>query len=61
MKNRNILDEYRNYVDTILTQRQIHLKFDDQLSDPFSPETDAAEAALYPCYTRYTMLSSSAL
>ena len=37
MKNRNISDEYRSYVCTILTQRQVHLKFDDQLSDPFSP------------------------
>jgi len=29
--------EYCNYVDMILTQRQIHFKFDDQISNPFTP------------------------
>jgi hypothetical protein len=60
MKNRNVADEYCNYVDMILTQRQIHLKFDDQLSDPFSQKTDVAKDVPYPCsYTRHTTPPSS--
>jgi hypothetical protein len=43
MKNRNIANEYYNYIDMILTQRQIHLKFDDQLSDRFSPENGCCQ------------------
>ena len=34
---RNITPEYRDYVDMILTQQQIQLKFDDHVSAPFSP------------------------
>jgi hypothetical protein len=43
MKARNIADKYCNYVDMILTQHQIQLKFDDQLSNPFSPENKCCQ------------------
>ena len=37
MRARNLADEYCDYIDMILTQRQIQLKFDDHISTPFSP------------------------
>lgn len=37
MRARNIAVEYRNYVDMILTHRNIQLRFDDHTSIPFSP------------------------
>ena len=37
MKARNIAIEYHNYVDLILTQCNIQLRFDDHTSQPFSP------------------------
>ena len=36
MRARNIAVEYRNYMDMILTQCNIQLKFDDHTSQPFS-------------------------
>jgi hypothetical protein len=37
MKARNLNPGYCRYVEMILTQRQIQLKFDDHTSNPFSP------------------------
>ena len=38
MQARNIAHEYSDYVDMILTQQQIQLKFNNHISTPFSPE-----------------------
>jgi len=43
MKARNLADEYCDYIDMILTQRQIQLKFDDHTSTPFSPENGCCQ------------------
>ena len=43
MQARNIAPEYRNYVDMILTQRQIQLRFNDHISAPFSPENGCCQ------------------
>lgn len=37
MRDRSIADEYCNYIGTVLTQRQIHLEFNDQLSESLLP------------------------
>ena len=38
MRARNLANGYCEFIDMILTQRQIQLKFDDHMSTPFSPE-----------------------
>jgi ribonuclease HI len=43
MRARNLAPEYCDYVDMILTQRQIQLKFDDHISAPFSPENGCCQ------------------
>ena len=37
MRARNLAEEYCDFIDMILTQRQIQLKFDDHTSTLFSP------------------------
>src|SRR5258706_2347344 len=37
MRARNLVNEYCDFIDMILMQRQIQLKFDDHTSTPFSP------------------------
>jgi ribonuclease HI len=60
MRARNLADEYCDYVDMILTQRQIQLKFDDHISTPFSPENGCCQGCPYQCYyTPSTMPPSS--
>ena len=43
MRARNLAPEYCDYVDMILTHRQIRLKFDDHISAPFSPENGCCQ------------------
>ena len=43
MKARNIATEYCDFIEMILTQRQIQLKFDDHTSNPFSPENGCCQ------------------
>ena len=43
MRARNLAPEYCDYVEMILTQRQIHLKFDDHISAPFSPDNGCCQ------------------
>ncbi len=43
MQVRNLAPEYCDYVDMILTQQQIQLKFDDHISTPFSPENGCCQ------------------
>jgi hypothetical protein len=37
MENCNIAEGYRKYIDMILMQQQIQLKYNNQISSPFSP------------------------
>ena len=43
MHTRNLAPEYCDYVNMILTQHQIQLKFDDHISLPFSPENGCCQ------------------
>ena len=43
MRARNLANEYCDFIDMILTQRQIQLKFDDHTSTPFSPSNGCCQ------------------
>ena len=43
MHARNLAPEYCDYIDMILTHHQIHLKFDNHISAPFSPENGCCQ------------------
>ena len=60
MHARNLAPEYCDYINMILTQHQIQLKFDDHISLPFSLENGCCQGCPYPCSsTPYTMPCSS--
>ena len=55
MRARNLADEYCDFIDMILTQRQIQLKFDDHTSSPFSPANGCCQGCplSMPLYAIY--------
>ena len=55
MHARNLAPEYCDYVDMILTQCQIQLKFDDHISLPFSPENGCCQGyKFHPWWLRFS-------